>query len=83
METKRELHVLQPLSAVSIGIDIGTTTRLTDIAEYGTADSVASEYEALSSKASECIKCGVCMGNCPFGVDIIANMARAVHIFGR
>lgn len=66
-----------------VGIDIGMTIRLTDTAEYGTVASVASEYEALSSKASDCTECGICLENCPFGVDVVANMARAVGTFGK
>ena len=66
-----------------VGIDIGMVTRLTDTAEYSVTDSTVSEYEALSSKAADCTECGVCMENCPFGVDIIANMTRAVNIFNK
>jgi len=66
-----------------VSIDIGTTTRLTDTAAYGITDSIISEYEALSSKASDCTECGVCMENCPFGVDVVGNMARAVAMFGK
>jgi hypothetical protein len=65
-----------------VGIDIGTSTRLTDIATYGMTDSIISEYKALPSKASDCTECGVCMEKCPFGVDVVGNMARAVAIFG-
>jgi len=32
-------------------------------------------------KASECTECGVCMERCPFEVDVIAKMRRAVEIF--
>ncbi|MFC1982570.1 aldo/keto reductase, partial [Chloroflexota bacterium] len=53
-----------------VGIDIGTTTRVTDTAAYGMTDSIISEYETLSSKASNCTECGVCIENCPFGVDV-------------
>jgi len=66
-----------------VGIDIGMITRVTDTAEYGSVDNVASEYEALSSKASDCTECGVCTERCPFGVDVVANMTRAVGIFGK
>ena len=66
-----------------VGIDIGATTRITDIAGYGINDNVVSEYEALSVKASACTECGVCMERCPFGVDAVANMTRAVRIFSK
>jgi len=66
-----------------IGIDIGMTMRIIDTAKYGMTNSVVSEYEALTLKASDCTECGVCMERCPFGVDVIANMTRAVNIFGK
>jgi len=65
-----------------VGIDIGIITRITDTAQYRIADSITSEYGALSSKASDCTECGVCIERCPFGVDVIANMTRAVNVFG-
>ncbi|TES92799.1 MAG: hypothetical protein E3J87_04170 [Candidatus Cloacimonadota bacterium] len=39
-----------------------------------------SQYKELSTKASDCTECGVCMERCPFGVDIIAKMKQAVQI---
>jgi len=65
-----------------VGIDIGTTTRITDTAKYELNDSVVSSYEALAVLASACTECGACMERCPFGVDVISNMNRAVDIFG-
>jgi len=66
-----------------VGIDIGTTIRITDTAGYEINDNIVSEYEALSVKASACTECGVCVERCPFGVDVIANMNRAMDIFGQ
>lgn len=66
-----------------VGIDIGITTRITDTAGYGIDANIVSQYEALTVKASDCTECGVCMERCPFGVDIIANMAQAVKIFSK
>jgi len=43
---------------------------------------VVADYELLSVKASASTECGTCMERCPFGVDVIANMNRAVEIFG-
>jgi predicted aldo/keto reductase-like oxidoreductase len=65
-----------------VGIDIAATTRIADTAGYETNANIASEYEALSVKASDCTECGVCLERCPFGVDVIANMNRAAGIFG-
>jgi predicted aldo/keto reductase-like oxidoreductase len=39
-------------------------------------------YGAYSAKASDCIECEVCVERCPFDVDIIGKMRRAVEIFG-
>jgi hypothetical protein len=38
-------------------------------------------YASLPAKASDCIECGVCLERCPFQVDIIAKMQRAVAVF--
>jgi predicted aldo/keto reductase-like oxidoreductase len=38
-------------------------------------------YGSLPVKASECIECEVCLERCPFEVDIIAKMHRAVEVF--
>lgn len=35
-------------------------------------------HEALDN----CLKCGSCMKRCPFDVDIMANMEKAIKIFG-
>jgi len=66
-----------------VGIDIGTTTRLADTAAYGKDKNVISQYEDLIVKASECTQCGACLERCPFDVDVIANMSKAVDVFGK
>jgi hypothetical protein len=38
-------------------------------------------YASLPVKASDCIECEVCLERCPFEVDIIAKMRRAVEVF--
>ena len=38
-------------------------------------------YDRLPVKASACTECGVCMDRCPFEVDVIGKMHRAVEIF--
>ncbi len=65
------------------GIDIGTVTRLADTAGFAMNDEVASDYGAMEATASACSECAACMERCPFGVDVIANMNRAVELFGR
>ena len=64
-----------------VGIDIGMVTRIMDTATYKISDSLVAEYKALPAKASDCTECGVCLERCPFGVNIISNMNRAVDIF--
>jgi len=66
-----------------VGIDIGMTIRLADTAAYELKEGIVAEYEALPVKASECNECGECVERCPFGVDIITSMNRAVAIFGK
>ena len=65
-----------------VGIDIGTLTKIVDTAGFAMSDAVTAAYEALPVKASACTECGSCTEQCPFGVDVIANMQRAVEIFG-
>ena len=38
-------------------------------------------YGKLKVKASACTECGICLDRCPFGVDVIGKMQRAVEIF--
>jgi predicted aldo/keto reductase-like oxidoreductase len=66
-----------------VGIDIGTITRLADIANYKTSSIITSQYESLATLASECTQCGVCMERCPFDVDVTSNMINAAEVFGR
>ena len=40
-----------------------------------------SQFKGLSTKASECVECGVCMERCPFDVDVISKMKLAVKLF--
>ena len=35
----------------------------------------------VNYKASECTECGVCVERCPFDVDVIAKIRKAVDIF--
>jgi len=38
-------------------------------------------YARRPAKASDCIECEVCLERCPFDVDIIGKMRRAVEVF--
>lgn len=59
-------------------INIGKIIRLLDT--YGTA-SVQQKYNALSTKASDCVECGDCVERCPFDVDVVSKMKKAVAVF--
>ena len=64
-------------------IDIAVTTRITDTASYRMDGIAIAQYESLAVQASACTECGVCTDRCPFGVDVVANMRRAVELFGK
>lgn len=63
-------------------IDIGNLTRILYTAEIGLNEIILSKYQSLNATASQCLKCGSCMKRCPFDVDIISNMEKAIKIFG-
>lgn len=66
-------------------IDIASVNKYLDLAlvQEGLPETLKNHYELLEHRASECIECGSCMKNCPFGVDVIAKMKQAVKLFGR
>ena len=65
-------------------ISISDVNKFTDlcIAQGEVVETVKEHYAALKHHDSECIACGNCMKNCPFAVDIITKMKKAVEIFG-
>lgn len=64
-------------------IDIATVNKFYDIATIGkTVPSTVSEhYQSLKASAKDCIQCGVCEKNCPFGVDIRDKMRKSAALF--
>ncbi len=52
------------------------------IAQGEVPETVREHYLALEHHAGECIECGKCEKNCPFGVSIIEKMKQAKEIFG-
>lgn len=66
-------------------IDIGMVNKLLDIVSLANVpcDTEKEHYNLLKHKASECIKCGKCELNCPFGVPIRKNLKKAVKVFGK
>jgi predicted aldo/keto reductase-like oxidoreductase len=65
-----------------VSIDIGTLTKIVDTAGFAMSGAVKAAYKTLPVKASACTECGSCTEQCPFGVDVIDNMHRAVEVFG-
>ncbi len=63
------------------GIDIGAVTRLLDSAASGVTVALRRAYGALGRTAETCSECGACSERCPFRVDAVANMRRAVAAF--
>ena len=66
-------------------IDIAQVNKYLDLAlEQDTVpDTIRAHYAVLEAKASDCIQCGSCEGNCPFDVKIIERMGRAAALFGQ
>jgi predicted aldo/keto reductase-like oxidoreductase len=66
-------------------IDIASVNKYLDLAliQENMPETLKNHYELLEHHASECIECGLCMKNCPFGVDVINKMQQAVKLFGK
>lgn len=56
-------------------LDIGSITHALDMHDL-------EALKALAPAPSACIRCGLCEPNCPFGVDIRGNMAKAAQLLG-
>jgi predicted aldo/keto reductase-like oxidoreductase len=64
-------------------IDIAAVTKYLDMArQAGLTGTLKAHYEAFEAHASDCVACGSCEVNCPFGVGVIANMREAAMLFG-
>lgn len=65
-------------------IDIASVNKYLDLAliQEDVPETLKNHYDLLEHHASECIECGACMKNCPFGVDIINKMKQADQLFG-
>ena len=68
----------------SVGINVADINKYLNLAlaQGEVPETVADHYKLLAHHASECIACGSCMRNCPFGVEVIQRMERAVEVFG-
>ncbi len=68
----------------TVGIDVASVNKFHDLcaAQGFVPETVREHYKALPHHASECVACGQCEENCPFGVDIIGGMEKAAALFG-
>lgn len=68
----------------SVGINVADVNKYLNLAlaQGEVPETVADHYKLLEHHASECISCGRCESNCPFGVEIIGRMQKAVEVFG-
>lgn len=65
-------------------IDVAAVTKYLDLARQqpSVPETVRQHYFALEHTADQCIQCGACEPNCPFGVHIRENMLQAQEVFG-
>ena len=68
----------------SVGIDIASVNKYYNltVAQGIVPETVREHYKVLPHHASECIECGKCEKNCPFGVEIMEAMKKAAGQFG-
>ena len=68
-------------------IDIAQVNKYLDLAQElegaSVPPTVQEHYLALEHTAQECLACGSCEGNCPFGVQVISRMEQAAQLFGK
>lgn len=54
---------------------------LVDQARGGITEEQTGWYSGFPVQASACTECGVCVERCPFEVDVIAKLRKAVELF--
>ena len=66
------------------GIDVASVTKFLNLcrAQGSVPETVREHYALLPHRAAECIACGACEKQCPFGVPIVENMKQAAALFG-
>ena len=67
----------------SVKIDIAAVNKYLDLCQSQNMvpETVKNHYDLLAHHGGECIKCGECMDNCPFSVNIIQKMEQAAALF--
>lgn len=68
----------------SVGINVADVNKYLNLslAQGEIPETVANHYKLLEHHAGECVECGRCESNCPFGVKIIEKMRTAKGLFG-
>lgn len=68
----------------SAGIDIALVNKYLDLAQAQPElpETVREHYRVLQANAADCVACGICETNCPFGVRIVERMQEAKRVFG-
>lgn len=66
-------------------IDIAAVTKFLDLAssQPEVPETVMQHYWLLNATAADCLMCGRCEPNCPFGVKVRENMKKARELFAR
>lgn len=69
----------------TVKIDIASVNRYLDLAQAQgfVPETVQDHYDLLEHHAGECVACGRCVKNCPFGTDVIGKMRQAAALFGK
>ena len=67
----------------AVGIDIATVNKFADLAliQDEVPQSIREHYLTLDKNAADCIGCGICEPNCPFGVKIAERMEQTAQLF--
>lgn len=68
----------------AVGINVAEVNKYLNLslAQGSVPETVADHYKLLQNHASQCIACGRCEKNCPFGVGVIERMKKAKKVFG-
>lgn len=68
----------------AVGINVAEVNKYLNLAlaQKEVPETVADHYKLLKHHSEECIECGSCEKNCPFGVKVIEKIRKAKDIFG-
>lgn len=79
--TKGECTYCNHCLPCPVGIDIGQSLRLADMAASGVSPELTKAYRAMDTAPSACIRCGACEARCPFDVATMDRLARSAASF--